>query len=79
MMDNNFRKRRKRRPKVCHYCADKVSGIDYKESEKLRRYITERGKIVPRRVTGTCAKHQRQLTRAIKRARFLALLPFTSD
>jgi small subunit ribosomal protein S18 len=78
-MDNNFRKRRKRKPKVCHYCVDKVSSIDYKESEKLRRYITDRGKIVPRRVTGTCAKHQRQLTRAIKRARFLALLPFTSD
>ena len=78
-MDNNFRKRRKRRPKVCHYCVDKVSNIDYKEAEKLRRYITDRGKIVPRRVTGTCAKHQRQLTRAIKRARFLALLPFTSD
>ena len=78
-MDNNFRKRRKRRPKVCHYCVDKVSNIDYKEAEKLRRYITDRGKIVPRRGTGTCAKHQRQLTRAIKRARFLALLPFTSD
>jgi small subunit ribosomal protein S18 len=58
---------------------DKVSNIDYKEAEKLRRYITDRGKIVPRRVTGTCAKHQRQLTGAIKRARFLALLPFTSD
>jgi small subunit ribosomal protein S18 len=78
-MDNQFRKRRKRRPKVCHFCVDKVTNIDYKEPEKLRRYITDRGKIVPRRVTGTCAKHQRQLTRAIKRARFLALLPFTSD
>ncbi|MDR1515737.1 MAG: 30S ribosomal protein S18 [Synergistaceae bacterium] len=78
-MDNQFRKRRKRRPKVCHYCVDKVDHVDYKESEKLRRYITDRGKIIPRRVTGTCAKHQRQLTRAIKRARFLALLPFTSD
>ncbi|MDR0648124.1 MAG: 30S ribosomal protein S18 [Synergistaceae bacterium] len=78
-MDNQFRKRRKRRPKVCHYCVDKIDHVDYKESEKLRRYITDRGKIIPRRVTGTCAKHQRQLTRAIKRARFLALLPFTSD
>ncbi|MDR1943936.1 MAG: 30S ribosomal protein S18 [Synergistaceae bacterium] len=78
-MDNQFRKRRKRRPKVCHYCADKIARVDYKESEKLRRYITDRGKIIPRRVTGACAKHQRQLTRAIKRARFLALLPFTSD
>jgi small subunit ribosomal protein S18 len=78
-VDNQFRKRRKRRPKVCHYCADKIARVDYKESEKLRRYITDRGKIIPRRVTGACAKHQRQLTRAIKRARFLALLPFTSD
>jgi small subunit ribosomal protein S18 len=58
---------------------DKVARVDYKETEKLRRYITDRGKIIPRRVTGACAKHQRQLTRAIKRARFLALLPFTSD
>lgn len=79
-MDNQFRKRRKRRPKVCRYCADKIARVDYKEAESLRKfYITDRGKIIPRRVTGTCAKHQRQLTRAIKRARFLALLPFTSD
>jgi small subunit ribosomal protein S18 len=78
-MDNQFRKRRKRRPKVCHYCASKIERVDYKEAEKLRRYITERGKVIPKRVTGTCAKHQRQLTRAIKRARFLALLPYTSD
>ena len=73
------RKRRKRRPKVCHFCVDKVEHIDYKEADKLKRYITERSKIIPRRVTGTCAKHQRQLTRAIKRARLIALLPFTSD
>jgi small subunit ribosomal protein S18 len=78
-MDNQFRKRRKRRPKVCHYCVDKITRVDYKEIEKLKKYITDRGKIIPRRVTGTCAKHQRQLTGAIKRARFLALLPFTSD
>ena len=78
-MDNQFRKRRKRRPKVCHYCVDKLDHVDYKETEKLRRYITERGKIMPRRVTGACAKHQRQLTRAIKRARYLALLPFASE
>ncbi|NLX84863.1 MAG: 30S ribosomal protein S18 [Synergistaceae bacterium] len=77
---SNFnRKRRKRRPKVCHFCVDKIEHVDYKEVEKLKKYITERGKIVPRRVTGTCAKHQRQLTRAIKRARIIALLPFTSD
>ena len=76
----NFnRKRRKRRPKVCHFCVDKIDHVDYKEVEKLKKYVTERGKIVPRRVTGTCAKHQRQLTRAIKRARIIALLPFTSD
>ncbi len=73
------RKRRKRRPKICHFCADKVEHIDYKDADKLKRYITERSKIIPRRVTGTCAKHQRQLTRAIKRARLIALLPFTSD
>ena len=78
--DGGFnRKHRKRRPKVCHFCVDKVEAIDYKDAEKLKRYITERGKIVPRRVTGTCAKHQRQLTRAIKRARIIALLPYTAD
>ena len=79
-MVNSFnRKRRKRRPKVCHFCVDKIAHVDYKEVDKLKKYITERGKIVPRRVTGTCAKHQRQITRAIKRARIIALLPFTSD
>ncbi|MDL2297564.1 30S ribosomal protein S18 [Synergistaceae bacterium OttesenSCG-928-D05] len=79
-MENSFnRKRRKRRPKVCHFCVDKVSNVDYKDVEKLKKYVTDRGKIVPRRVTGTCAKHQRQLTRAIKRARIIALLPFTAD
>ena len=79
-MENSFnRKRRKRRPKVCHFCVVKIEHVDYKEIEKLKKYITERGKIVPRRVTGTCAKHQRQITRAIKRARIIALLPFTSD
>ncbi len=78
--DGGFnRKHRKRRPKVCHFCVDKVEAIDYKDAEKLKRYVTERGKIVPRRVTGTCAKHQRQLTRAIKRARIIALLPYTAD
>ena len=79
-MENSFnRKRRKRRPKVCHFCVDKIAHVDYKEVDKLKKYITERGKIEPRRVTGTCAKHQRQITRAIKRARIIALLPFTSD
>lgn len=79
-MENAFnKKRRKRRPKVCHFCVDKVTSVDYKDIEKLKKYVTDRGKIVPRRVTGACAKHQRQLTRAIKRARIIALLPFTSD
>ena len=74
---SNFnRKRRKRRPKVCHFCVDKIDHVDYKEVEKLKKYVTERGKIVPRRVTGTCAKHQRKLTIAIKQARQIALLPF---
>jgi len=70
-------KRKKRRP--CTFFADKVEGIDYKELAKLRRYITERGKILPRRITGNCALHQRQLTVAIKRARIMALLPYTSE
>ena len=68
------RDRRPRR-KVCAFCADKIEMIDYKDTQRLRRYLSERGKIVPRRVTGTCARHQRQLTTAIKRARHLALLP----
>ena len=67
------------RRKVCAFCVDKVESINYKDVAKLRRYISERGKIVPRRVTGTCAAHQRQLTVAIKRARHLALLPYISD
>ncbi|HEX3011879.1 MAG TPA: 30S ribosomal protein S18 [Syntrophomonadaceae bacterium] len=70
-------KRKKRRQ--CNFCADKVENIDYKDLFKLRRYITERGKILPRRITGNCANHQRQLTVAIKRARFMALLPYTSE
>jgi len=72
---NRGRKRRK----VCSFCADKVESIDYKDTAKLRRYISERAKILPRRMTGTCAKHQRELTIAIKRARHLALLPYTAD
>lgn len=72
---------RKFRPKkrVCAFCAEKVEHIDYKDVAKLRKYITERGKILPRRVTGTCAKHQRMVTLAIKRARQVALLPYTAD
>ena len=67
------------RKKVCMFCADKIDYIDYKDTAKLRRYITERGKIVPRRISGCCAKHQRQLTTAIKRARVIALLPFIAE
>ena len=70
---------RKGRKKVCQFCVEKVESIDYKDVAKLRRYTSERSKILPRRVTGTCAKHQRELTTAIKRARHLALLPYTSD
>jgi small subunit ribosomal protein S18 len=69
----------RRRRKVCVFCADKVAFIDYKDSAKLRKFISERGKILPRRISGTCAKHQRQLTIAIKRSRHVALLPYISD
>lgn len=67
------------RKKVCAFCVDKIDFIDYKEPLKLRRFISDRGKIEPRRKTGTCARHQRRLTIAIKRARHLALLPYTAD
>ena len=70
---------RKPRKKVWAFCVDKVSEIDYKDIAKLRKYISERGKITPRRINGCCAKHQRQLTTAIKRARIIALLPFSAD
>ena len=73
------RPQRRGRKKVCSFCVDKIETIDYKDVAKLRRFISERAKILPRRVTGTCARHQRQLTVAIKRARHLALLPFSSD
>ena len=71
--------RPRKRKKVCAFCVDKVTSIDYKDTAKLRRYLSERGKILPRRTTGTCAKHQRQLTIAIKRARHVALLPYIAD
>ncbi|MFC2638871.1 30S ribosomal protein S18 [Mitsuokella sp. oral taxon 131] len=76
-----MRRDRSRRPrrKVCSFCVDKVEAIDYKDVAKLRRFITERGKILPRRISGNCAKHQRQVTLAIKRARNIALLPFTAE
>ena len=70
---------RKGRKKVCTFCVEKSAFIDYKDTQKLRRFISERAKILPRRVTGTCAAHQRELTVAIKRARHVALLPYISD
>ncbi|NLM42927.1 MAG: 30S ribosomal protein S18 [Clostridiales bacterium] len=70
---------RKPKKRVCNFCIDKIEKIDYKDVNRLRRYITERGKIIPRRISGNCAKHQRQLTVAIKRARNIALLPFTAE
>lgn len=71
--------RRKARKKVCHFCADRVEEIDYKDVARLRKFVSERAKILPRRATGTCAKHQRELTTAIKRARQVALLPYVND
>lgn len=70
---------RGRRKKVCLFCTEKTALIDYKDALKLRKFTSERGKILPRRVTGTCAKHQRELTIAIKRARVIALLPYVTD
>jgi len=70
---------KERRRKVCRFTADKIEKVDYKDVERLRRYVTDRGKLVPRRITGTVAYHQRGLTLAVKRARYLALLPYTSD
>ena len=76
-----FLKRRKRfrRKKVCTFCVDNVKYIDYKDAKVLRGFMTERGKIIPRRISGTCATHQRALTLAIKRARSIALLPFVGN
>ncbi len=80
---NNRGGARKRKPftrkKVCRFCTDKELVIDYKETRTLKNFITERGKIIPRRIYGNCAKHQRQLTEAIKRARQIALLPYTGS
>ena len=67
------------RRKVCHFCIDKIEYVDYKDIGRLRKYVTDRGKIIPRRISGACAGHQRQLTRAIKRARYIALLPYKSE
>ena len=83
MRENNNRRSggrmRRSKRKVCAFCVDKADSIDYKDVAKLRKYVTERGKILPRRISGTCAKHQRQLTEAIKRARNVALLLFSCE
>ena len=76
---NDRRGGRKGRRKVCSFCVDKVETIDYKDVPRLRKFISDRSKILPRRQTGTCAAHQRELTTAIKPARHVALLPYTSD
>ena len=80
-MDKEMQKpfRAKRKKKICNLCAEKSEFIDYKDVLKLRKYVSERSKILPRRITGTCAKHQRELTIAIKRARHIALMPYISD
>jgi small subunit ribosomal protein S18 len=67
------------RKKVCQFCADHVERIDYKDAETLKKFITERGKILPRRITGTCTMHQREVSKAIKMARIVAILPFDAD
>ena len=78
-MANERPSRPPKRKKVCNFCVDKIAHIDYKDTAKLRRFTSERGKILPRRTTGTCALHQRQLTVAIKRARAIALMPYIAD
>ena len=75
----NFKRIKRPRKKVCIFCADKIEHIDYKDIARLKKFTTERGKIIPRRASGTCAKHQRQLATAIKRARMVALMPYTAD
>ena len=77
--EDSLKARMRKRRKVCQFCVDKAQHIDYKDTAKLRRYMSERSKILPRRTTGTCAMHQRQLTDAIKRARQIALLPYITE
>ena len=77
--DDTMPRQRRIKKKVCAFCADKNLVIDYKDAEKLRKYVSEKGKILPRRVTGLCAKHQREVTLAIKRARHIGLLPYTAE
>ena len=77
--DDSMPRQRRIKKKVCALCADKNLVIDYKDSDKLKKYVSEKGKILPRRVTGLCAKHQREMTLAVKRARHIALLPYTAE
>lgn len=79
MMEKRPQRGGMRRKKVCQFCQDTNKKIDYKDTDTLRHYVTERGKILPRRVTGTCAMHQRAVTLAVKRARIIALLPYEAD
>lgn len=72
-------KGRRGKKKICSFCVDKMTAIDYKDVPRLKKYVSERGKILPRRISGNCAKHQRLLTTAIKRARYIALLPYTAE
>ncbi len=74
--DDKLRRRKMFRKKVCRFCADKIDKIDYKDIQRLRNCVTERGKMLPSRISGTCARHQKQLSAAVKRARFVALLPY---
>lgn len=73
------KRRGRRKKRVCQFCVDKVTGVDYKDIAKLRKYVSERGKILPRRVTGNCAKHQRAMTMGVKRARHMALMVYTQE
>jgi small subunit ribosomal protein S18 len=76
------RKKKERRPvrrKKCKFCLDRVEHVDYKDERRLRRFMTDRGKITPRRITGTCARHQRMLSAAVRRARIVALVPFVRE
>lgn len=73
------KEKREFKKKICKFCTEKVTSIDYKETAKLQKFVTERGKMIPSRISGNCARHQRKLASAIKRARFIALLPYTAE
>jgi len=73
------KRRRFGRRKVCKFCVDKIVAVDYKDTKRLRTFVTERGKIIPRRISGSCARHQRQLTNSLKRVRTVALIPFVAE